>query len=317
MDKQVTQTLAELGNRLKKPQARFFIVEDGGFLVPVLHKRPFSSLLKRCIGAVEQTTRGLRKDRSVKEKRIPILNVAGCKFKLTYEPPFVAEAVITSLRRLLPDTHFAGKRALVVGFGAIGTRVAERLNKDLHMRVYVAEKDSSRLLQAKQSEYVSKATGKAAENIHECELIVGTTGDRTIGREEIVRLQHGTYLASTSSEQIEVDTAELRRLAGNDPRNIKALCNVDGRRIGTTYTLVLRDRRPQVHLLADGLPINFYGFESVPSESIDPVISLLFLCSIELLTNKKISRGIQTTLVDKIVEREQLAKTFMNLQGLH
>jgi len=314
IDKNVRTILLDLKKKLKRGK-RFLILEDGGYVAPILHSTGFKSLTRYCIGVVEQTTRGLRKDQKIRAVRVPILNVAGCEFKLTYEPSYVGKAVVQNLRKLLPNINLSGKSALVIGFGAIGEKVAEYLNAMEAMKVYVAEKRPSRLLIAKQAKYVAGAAETAERFLRECLIIIGATGERSIGKDEISKLQQGSILASASSERVEVDVGELERLTGGYANAITDEI-VDGQKVGSRYMLRLLSPEISVVLLADGHPVNFFSSESIPNESIDPIISVLFLSAFELVTTRKIRLGIHTKIVDDIVRREDIENTFLKLHKL-
>jgi len=205
---------------------------------------------------------------------------------------------------MLPDKHFDGNHALVIGYGAIGSKIVESLHNSLNMRVYVAEKDKYKQLEAKRDKNVVKVLEPAdvKNRIKECILVIGATGERSIDEEEINSLEHGTILASASSDRDEINVEELELLAGKE--NKRDIVSRDGQKIGTLYKLE-RLNNKEIILLADGYPINFYSSESVPNESFDPILTTLFLSVLEVAT-KKISPGINSKVVDKLVKRERI-----------
>jgi len=303
MEAAITLTLEEIEQKIKKENGHFIIVEDGGYITPILHKK-FKDIIPYCKGTVEQTTKGIRRDKEVKDLQVPILNVAECKFKKDYEPRFVARAVVQNLQNMLPDKHFDGNYALVIGYGAIGSKIVESLHNNLNMRVYVADKDKSQQLKAKGDKNVAEVLEPADVKNHTKEhmLVIGATGERSIDKEEINSLKHGTILASASSDRGEINVEELELLAGKE--NKRDLISRDGQKIGTLYKLE-RLNNNEITLLADGYPINFYYSESVPNESFDPILTTLFLSVLEVAT-KKISPGISSEVVDELVERERI-----------
>jgi adenosylhomocysteinase len=310
----VRLVLQILKKSLKTQNSYFIVVEDGGYVVPILHSE-FSELLQFCMGAVEQTTKGIRRDKKVKAKKIPILNVAECRFKKEYEPPFVAEAIVRNIRNMLPDKNFAGEYACVVGFGSIGSKVVEALNKSLGMKVYVVEWNPAVLLRASTSSYVAKADSFPNELIPNSSLVIGATGginNYGLGKYEISLLRHNSIIASASSDRDEIDVQELEWLAGDKPENRRNIFSKDGQKIGTEYTFERVDSRV-VLLLADGYPINFYSSESIPNESFDPILTILFFSALKLMTGPKISPGIKTKVVDNIVKEEEIEKEVLRI----
>lgn len=302
----ISSTLNEIKYRIEREGKYFIVVEDGGYITPLLHEE-FSELLPKCKGVVEQTTKGIRRDRRIRRKKVPILNVAECDFKRMYEPPFIAEAVVHNIRNMLPDKNFAGQYALVIGYGAIGRKIVSSLCNSLGMKVYVVEKSSEALLDASNDKFVVKALppNEIKTIIGECMLIVGATGAQSIGRSEITLLKHGAILVSASSDRDEINVEELESLMGKKENKEDLLSSRDGQKVGTAYTLELLNSK-KVLLLADGYPINFYYSESVPNESFDPILTLLFLTILELAIRQKIRKGINTKLVNNLVRREKI-----------
>ena len=125
------------------------VIEDGGVIVPKLHTQ-FRSIGTHTLGAVEQTTRGVRNDQGVGEILFPILSVPGSKIKDTFEPPHVARALVNNLQNVLSEKNFSGKRVLVVGFGIIGEQVALHLRDTLKMIVSIFDMDPAKLVKARQ-----------------------------------------------------------------------------------------------------------------------------------------------------------------------
>jgi S-adenosylhomocysteine hydrolase len=205
----------------KRDRRKLLILEDGGYIVPLLH-RDFVRELRYCKGAVEQTTKGIKRDRKISKKRggkrikIPIMNVAECEFKRTYEPPIIGPVIVRCIRDLLPEIHLREKRALIIGFGVMGKSISKHLHQREGMKIYVAEKKVK--LWNKKNHFVTQFVKKASDVIHECDLIVGTTGNKSIGWQEISKLSHNCFLVSASSDQDEIDIDELKRCAGNETK---------------------------------------------------------------------------------------------------
>jgi len=301
----ISSVLNKIKDRIEKSKRKgksFIVVEDGGYIVPILHEK-FKELLPYCKGAVEQTTKGIKRDEEIKGVKIPILDVARCDFKGKYEPYFIAEAVVRNIRNMLPDRNFMGQNALVIGYGTIGRKIVSSLRNTLGMKVYVSDKDPKALLEAATDPNVSRAysLGRIGEIIGDCMLIIGTTGETSIGRREISFLSHGSILVSSSSDQVEIDVEELENLKITKEDIFSTQTT---QKVGTLYTL--RPDSKQITLLADGYPINFYYSESVPNESFDPVLTLLFLTTLELATRQEIPNKINTESVNDFVHREKL-----------
>jgi S-adenosylhomocysteine hydrolase len=181
------------------------------------------------------------------------------------------------------------------------------------MRIYVAEKDPNALLDAQRDSNVAKVfkSEDIKHYIGECMLIIGVTGTQSIGKTEISSLRNGAILASASSDRDEIDVEELELLAGG---NKKDVLSRDGQKIGTLYTLERLDSR-QILLLADGYPVNFYYSESVPNESFDPILTILFRSVLEL-ARREIPPGINLEIVNNLVSDEKIVDETLRFYGL-
>jgi len=275
----------------------FVVIEDGRYIVPSLHER-FPKLLEKTIGAVEQTTRGIRNDKQIGDLKIPILNVAESKIKNEIEPPYVADAVIRNLESLLSGEKLRGSRAAVLGYGTIGEEIAKRLRgKGMTITIY----DQDPLKRAKAREDGFEAVNELYNAVKDKLLIIGCSGETSIGREEILSLSHGTYLVSASSDQREIGLIELESLSTSK----ETLKNEKGKKIGTSYTI--RGQNKVIHLIADGFPINFWYSESMPNQVSDLILSLIYVSAIDLVKNE-FENGLQN--INEISEKYETAKIY-------
>ena len=277
------------------------IIEDGGVIVPKLHKE-FKKIAELTLGAVEQTTRGIYNDQQIEEYLFPIISIPGSQLKATFEPPHVARAVINNIQRLLPDKNFSGVNALVVGYGNIGEQIALQLRDNLRMKVSVHDSDYAKLIKAQQ--YGFNIQKELRDAVKGKLLIVGATGESAIGRSEILAMEHNVYLVSASSEQWEFCISELNALSSE-----KSALHKDAGRIGMRYKI--RNTEKQVNLIADGHPINFWQIESMPNEVSDLIMSLIFISAIEIATGIFLPQGINYAVVNELAERQGLSKIYL------
>ncbi len=277
------------------------IIEDGGVIVPKLRKE-FEKLATATLGAVEQTTRGIRNDQQIEEHSFPVISIPGSKLKDTFEPPHVARAVVNNIQRLLPDKNFSGRNALVIGYGNIGEQIALQLRDTLRMKVGVYDLDNTKLIKARQ--YGFDTEENLRDGVKEKFLIVGATGETVVGRGETLAMEHNVYLVSASSEQWEFCISELNALSSG-----RTDLPHDGEKIGTRYKI--RNTEKQVNLIADGHPINFWKTESMPNEVSDLIMSLIFISAVEIATNISLPSGINHEITDELAERYGLSKIYL------
>jgi adenosylhomocysteinase len=267
-------------DRAKQEKKRMIILEDGGYTVPLVPQLAEVGCTSHelILGAVEQTTRGVRMDRQVMQSGnlpFPVISIPDCETKKTVEPPYIAEAVILNLSHLLrvvdPDLDPARIKALgMFGYGTIGDRVAKTFsNKDV--RIYVEELSPER----RYSAYVRSRYQRLTETaLGECDLVLGTTGSTSIGQRVFTHVKDGAILASTSSRQVEIDmewlsghSSEIKTVESYGPCTMPLPA-------GRRYDYLMQRGNKSVTVLYDGYPLNFWD-RSLPDHVGDAILSLL------------------------------------------
>lgn len=128
-------------------------------------------------------------------------------------------------------------------------------------------------------------------------FVIGASGRQSVDSAVISVLSHGVYVVSASSERYEINIEELQAQA----QRVENLTDADGKAIGSTYLLPPTDRC--VHVLANGYPINFWGFESMPEEASDMILTLLLLSAVELAMGACASSTIDHNAVNKLADK--------------
>ncbi len=253
----------------KDRNEKFIILEDGGYIVPYLHKH-FVNELRYCVGAVEQTTSGKWADEEIERAgllRIPVATIASSYLKTGVEATHVADAVLRSIEKICYNLGktLTGMRVGVIGYGTIGSNIAKKL-RDRHAIVAVNDEDPIRMTVARSGDGFD--TGNKNSIINRSELIIGCTGRRSVidATNILHDLQNDAMIANASSRRFEIDFDSLKRLSGS----IKKIESV-----GTEFKLI-DDRR--IFVLAHGFPVNFFFGESLPAMIADLTLCELFLC---------------------------------------
>jgi adenosylhomocysteinase len=297
----LTELDAVLKNLELKRVNNMIVIEDGGHIVPELHK-DFKNLANTTLGAVEQTTKGIRNDENIKNLLFPVISIPRSDLKNTFEPPHVARAVINNIQNLLRDINFSGKKGLVIGFGRIGEQVALQLRDTLKMQVSIYDSDTTKLVKAHQYGFATEENLEVG--VKEKFIIVGATGETVIRRREILAMEHNVYLVSASSEQWEFCISELEALSSE-----KIDCQSNGKKVGTRYKI--RNTEKYVNLIADGQPINFWKTESMPNEVSDLIMSLILVSAVEIATNSSLPRKINSDIVNELEKRYDLSRIYL------
>jgi S-adenosylhomocysteine hydrolase len=294
----------------KSQLGKVLVIEDGGYVVPFLHTC-YSRKETFCIGAVEQTTKGIRIDedieKSYKEKNeelyFPVLNVAKSNFKDKYESPLVGRAVVSSVQRLLSDENFSGEKALVIGFGAVGSEVANALKASLAMIVRVFDWKKEGVVAARIRGFEADVSPLGL--VHDVKLIIGTTGDQTIKRDVLEKIKNRAILVSASSDLIEIDIDYLKKMAPVEDYK-------EG--LGTWYAR--KETGDSYLLLGDGFPINFYSGSGIPNKAIDPILAQLFIGAIHLVKHHgELDHCIHNKIMDTLIKKYELLQDFLDTHG--
>lgn len=298
-------SLAEIQGVLKQLQSEtikdVIVIEDGGQIVPLLHAN-YNTLASTTLGAVEQTTRGIRNDQQIRKLSFPVISIPGSKLKETFEPPHIARAVVNNIQRLLPDINFSGRTVLVIGYGNIGEQISLFIRDNLKMSVTVYDKDGTKLIKARQVGFQSEEN--LTSGVKGKFLIIGATGETVVGRSEILAMEHNVYLVSASSEQWEFCISELNALCSG-----KESLVFDSGKIGTQYEV--RNTKRIINLIADGYPINFWKSESVPNEVSDLIMSLIFVSAVDIATNPSLPQTINSDIANVLAEKYEISRLYL------
>src|ERR1051325_229242 len=262
------RALLELGGRLQ-PGERFLVVEDGGYITPMLHTNEFAGLRERCVGVVEQTTKGLRAIENVSPLKLPVISVAASRLKLMLEAADVGDALGFTLEgyfRNAIQKPLSVISTLVVGFGVVGSRLALSLQQR-GSTVSIYDRDVFRQIEARVQRPGGFRVLEALDDLSGYDLVVGTTGGTSIPAPSLLTASEGTLFASGSSDRLEIDLAGLlQHVKAPYEQNIE----IDG--LVTYYTLTSERR---IGVLCDGYPINFVMGDGISKGVIDPILAEL------------------------------------------
>lgn len=241
---------------------RTLVFDDGGYVLPaVLDHMPERAA--EIAGVVEQTMSGVWKIEPYASVPVPVFSVAESDLKAAVEAPYVAAAAISAVTAMLPDEMWAGRPALVLGYGRLG-RQAARLLRDVHrMRVAVYDPQPAALVTAQVDGFAVSSSLAALLESHRPLLVLGSAGRGSLSGAHAKRFVSSAYLASMTSRDHEFSLTEW---AEQSERVI------DYGPIGHGY---LMPGGIELCVLGDGLPVNFHHRESVPGSIIDLVFAAL------------------------------------------
>lgn len=193
----------------------------------------------------------------------PVINVARSYAKLKVESPIIAKTCIERLKSSLSRLKLKPKSILIIGAGAVGNAIYEKLNSTFLVKRYD--------LDSKLSDYKNESL-KAI--LGEFDMIIGSTGKEIIDISLYKYLKDDAILVSVSSSDREFSAVNLRKMIDK-----KITCH-DDLKVKSWY------------LLNGGFPINFDGAEdSASSEEIQITLALLF-ASLCLAVKQNYHKGL-------------------------
>lgn len=296
---QVSKILTSSLEKCSSENKKILIVEDGGYFAPLFHSAGFSADIPKCYGAVEQTTKGYRRDSGINDPQFPIISIATSKLKLFLEAQEVAETlqenIVSTLRKYNSDKPLNMHKVLILGFGNIGQKLSEGL-ANRSMKVSIYDSDPFKRMQAELSNYNVLDNLDDLRGFH---IIIGVSGEPSLKEGPAFwTLDHNVILASGSSERLEFDVDSLANISVGITRE----------EIFTKYTL--KKDNKVIRLMCDGEPINFALSEGIAKSIIDPIYAEMFVAAIRIVENDGLGNGLQDLPRESEEEVLKVFKTY-------
>ncbi len=237
------------------------IIDDGGDLVTALHTER-RDLLPFVRGGAEETTTGILRLKAMElegKLEFPMIAVNDAFCKYLFDNRYgTGQSVWDGINRTT-NLVVAGKTVVVSGYGWCGKGVALRA-KGLGANVIVTEIDAIKSVEAYMDGYKVMPMHEAAKI---GDYFVTVTGcSDVIGVEHFELLKDGAILANAGHFDIEVNMAELEKLAVSKRtvrRNIEEYKLANGRKI---------------YVLAEGRLVNLAAGDGHPAEIMDMTFAL-------------------------------------------
>ncbi len=249
------------------------IIDDGGDLVSLLHKK-FSRDIPQIIGGAEETTTGLLRLRSMAGEKalgFPMIAVNDARCKHLFDNRYgTGQSVWDGIMRST-NMIVAGKNVVVIGYGWCGKGVALRA-KGLGAKVIVCEVDEIKALEAHMDGHQVLSLLQAAA---QGDIFITVTGcSKVLSAPHFAVMKDGAILCNAGHFDIEIDKESLVESTG-PPRparqNVEAYTFPDGRRL---------------YLLGEGRLVNLVAADGHPIEIMDLSFGLQVLALKYLLDNK-------------------------------
>ncbi len=237
-----------------KPQV---VIDDGADVVTMIH-RDRTDLLPEIIGATEETTTGVVRDRAMERDgvlKFPIIAVNDADTKHFFDNRYgTGQSTIDGILRAT-NILLAGKTVVVAGYGWCGKGIASRL-RGMGARVFVTEIDPIKALEAAMDGFtVTTMTRAAALG----DLFVTATGNiNVIDRPHLEQMKDGAIVANSGHFNAEVNLTALEEMSGEGRRTLRPM--VEEFLIGPEQRVIV---------LGEGRLINLAAAEGHPASVMD------------------------------------------------
>lgn len=234
-------------------------IDDGCDLVSEIHKN-YPQLIPGIIGGCEETTTGIIRLRAMTKDgalRYPIVAVNDNMTKHLMDNYYgTGQSTLDGIMRA-SNFLFAGKNAVVAGYGSCGKGVSMRL-KGMGSNVIVTEVDPFRALQAVMDGFRVMPMEEACRV---GDIFITVTGDINVITEKHVRyMKDGVLLANSGHFDCEIDVKGIAKLARTH------------RKIRPSMDEYIMPSKKSVYVLGEGRLVNLAAAEGHPSN----VMSLSF-----------------------------------------
>src|SRR5208282_5498133 len=233
------------------------LIDDGGELSVTVHTEK-KELMKRILGACEETTTGVHRYRAMERDGIlayPVMAVNDAFTKFLFDSQHgTGQSALEGIMRAT-NLLIGGKNIVVAGYGWVGRGIALRA-RGLGAEVIVTEVDPIRALEAAMEGFRVMPMLEAAKI---GDIFVSATGDRSVlGPVHFNLMRDGAILCNAGHFDVEIDIAYLNDSASKVERNVTQ--HVDA--------YVLPNRRT-VYVLGQGRLVNLACAEGHPAQVMD------------------------------------------------
>lgn len=231
-----------------KPQ---IVIDDGADVVTTIH-REYADLLPGIIGATEETTTGVIREKAMEAEgalKFPVIAVNDADTKHFFDNRYgTGQSTIDGILRAT-NILIAGKTAVVAGYGWCGKGIAMRL-RGMGAQVIVTEINPVRALEAAMDGF---GVAKMVDAAPKADLIVTATGNiNAVDRDSFEVMKDGAIMANSGHFNSELNLKALEEMAGEGRRTLRPF--VEEFKVGGKSLIVLGEGRLINLAAAEGHP---------------------------------------------------------------
>lgn len=272
---------------------RILVIDDGGLLAQGYGR---ADAPRRADAAVELTVSGLKRIAAAGPPAIPVFNMARSRLKTQLGYPEIAGSCLRRLQALIPARKLAGRIVLVIGYGALGSRIAAALAAQ-GCQVHVTDTDPLALITAAEAGHPTHRTVTAALSEIAPFLVAGTTGDEALTPADLRLLPDHVYLAPFATRDFSLLT---------EPGTSTGSTRIPG--LGRDYAL---PGGSTVTVLGDGRSLNLFEADAIPNEGYDAYRAGTLIAAAALCRQAgDLPPGVHTSLVDEIIAASGLYEAY-------
>jgi len=196
------------------------LIDDGADVVTILHKE-YPELLPEILGATEETTTGVIRERAMEAAgvlKFPVIAVNDADTKHFFDNRYgTGQSTIDGILRAT-NILLAGRTVVVAGYGWCGKGIATRI-RGMGSKVIVTEVDPIRALEAAMDGFLVETMEQAAPK---ADLVVTATGNiNVVDRHHFEALKDGAILANSGHFNSEINLKALAEMAGEGRRTLR------------------------------------------------------------------------------------------------
>jgi len=196
------------------------VIDDGADVVTTIHK-DYPELLPEILGATEETTTGVIRERAMENAgvlKFPVVAVNDADTKHFFDNRYgTGQSTIDGILRAT-NVLLAGKSVVVAGYGWCGKGIATRM-RGLGAKVTVTEVDPIRALEATMDGFVVQTMEEAVPT---ADLIVTATGNiNVVDKHHFEAMKSGAMLANSGHFNSEINLKALEEMSGEGRRTLR------------------------------------------------------------------------------------------------
>ena len=196
------------------------VIDDGADVVTLMHKE-YAETLGEILGATEETTTGVVRERAMEKAgvlKFPVIAVNDADTKHFFDNRYgTGQSTIDGILRAT-NILLAGRTVVVAGYGWCGKGIATRV-RGMGAQVIVTEVQPVRALEAAMDGFMVKTMEEAAPV---ADVVVTATGNvNVIDRRHFEVMKSGAILANSGHFNSEINLKALSEMAGEGRRTLR------------------------------------------------------------------------------------------------